>query len=237
MSEATSSNCFIVEPSSQTMSDFAGYPLLIDKANEVTDTASLDKFFMRQMDESSTYQTNFQSNYDCPKWAGQGQRFHTTYYQGMMTYLAQNGKEAPCKTPSTSSTNKFVCASSCIAAKAKLDEIFRNEAYCNQSPSEAARTQRAQTLKAYDSICNVLPARDCITVVGMEKVQAGFPMMSDAMTYCGPGGEGNLIRDALCDSVSLKVLENSKDGTMGKSGAPKLASSLLVGVLGVAALI
>ncbi|KAI8618428.1 hypothetical protein BC830DRAFT_1079227 [Chytriomyces sp. MP71] len=188
------------------MKDFVNYPLFVDTQNNVKDTASLDTFIMNQMDNSSMYQQNFQMTYDCPGFMGQGQRFHLTYFQGMLTYLALNSKSGSCPPSNDPATKKFVCQSSCMDAKGTLDGIFKNSMFCNQSPSTSIATARSQTLSTYDTICSVLPAKDCIAAVGEEKMQAGFPQVADAMSYCGPGGQGNLIKDSLCDVVMLNSL-------------------------------
>ncbi|KAJ3066161.1 hypothetical protein HDU98_010529 [Podochytrium sp. JEL0797] len=216
----TSNNCFTIDATTTTMPDFIGYPLLIDPANMVKDTASLDAFIQRTMDQSPQYLQQFSSSYDCPGWMGQNQRFHNTYFQGMLTFLAQHNPSS-CTTSNTKA-NVFVCQSSCVASQMGLATIFADPKFCSQSPSMAAASSRAGTLAAYDNVCMRLPMGNCLTVVMAEKMQAGFPQMGDGKSFCNPGGLGALINDPLCAMVAAFDQGvgggNQTMGVVGKSG-------------------
>ncbi|KAI9342664.1 hypothetical protein BDR26DRAFT_859341 [Obelidium mucronatum] len=229
----TSSNCFSIDGTTKTMPDFIGYPLFIDQQNMVTDTASLDAFILKNMDDNLEYQKQFQSNYDCPGWMGQSQRFHSTYFQGMLTLLAQNNKN-PCTT-SNKDASRFVCQSSCEDAKMSLSFIFGSSQFCNQSPNQDVAASRSSTLTAYDTVCVQLPRKDCIDVVSSEKNQAGFPKPEDASLYCNPGGPGNMINDPLCGFVAFDQNAPTIGGNMTKSNSSTRlrpgAMNLLVSLL------
>ncbi|KAJ3066162.1 hypothetical protein HDU98_010530 [Podochytrium sp. JEL0797] len=179
---ATAPECYKIDSTTVTMQDFVGYPLFMDSADNVMNTATLDAYIVSQMDNNTEYQVKFRAAYDCPGWKGQNQRFHMSYFQGLLTFLAQNSKSVtPCVGAASS---KFVCQSTCQMARTALNNIFTTTEFCNQAPSPVIAQQRAATLMTYDTDCALFPAANCIDVVALEKDQAGFPLLADAVAFC-----------------------------------------------------
>ncbi|KAJ3024464.1 UNVERIFIED_CONTAM: hypothetical protein HDU68_008136 [Siphonaria sp. JEL0065] len=184
------------------MTDFIGYPLFVDPADSVMNTATQDAYIFSQMDNSTQYLVNFRAAYDCPNWNGENQRFHMSYYQGLLTFLAQNSKKVtPCKSSSTTiSTNKFVCQTTCQMARMALNDIFANPQFCNQNSAAAVMAQRQSTLATYDSNCALFPTTNCLSVVSIEAEHAGFPRLADAVEYCQKNAT-----DSLCSFLGAET--------------------------------
>ncbi|KAI8618427.1 VIT family-domain-containing protein, partial [Chytriomyces sp. MP71] len=208
-----SPSCYTIGPETTLMKDFVGYPMFVDTQNQVKDTTTLDSYLLTQLDNNTEYMINFKAAYDCPMWDGGDQRFHMSYYQGLLTFLAQNSKSVTPCTSTSANTNRFVCASTCTMARAALANIFSNATSCNQNPTAAVAAQRQSTLATYDKNCNLWPTgANCIPVVAIEANQAGFPLLRDAQNFCASNS------DPLCNML----------GASGGMGDKTITRNLLI---------
>ncbi|KAJ3332532.1 hypothetical protein HDU76_013908 [Blyttiomyces sp. JEL0837] len=195
-------NCFTVK-NTGIMFDFEGYALLKDTA--FNDTAGLDVFLMQHMDTNMDYKTGFRQFFNCPNWDGRMQRYHMTYYQGLLVYFAQNHGTTSCPPPSTTA-NKLICQQSCQLARTALSNILTNTTSC----PGVDNGNRASTLTQYDQFCKLLPT------------QCGFPIFDDASVYCAPGGQGAGVGDGCCQNLTPftgKPIVNNGGGGNGGTTA------------------
>ncbi|KAJ1558735.1 hypothetical protein HK405_013083, partial [Cladochytrium tenue] len=119
------SYCFTLT-GSQLMSDFNGYSLL--KNTDFNETTALDMFLNIRLDTNTTYVDSFKSSFGCTGWDGTKQRYHQSYYQGLLIFLSQNqGVNASCPAPTP---NTMLCQSTCLLAAQALSSIFANMTAC-----------------------------------------------------------------------------------------------------------
>ncbi|KAI8831073.1 hypothetical protein BJ741DRAFT_618061 [Chytriomyces cf. hyalinus JEL632] len=223
----TNSNCFVVQPRTTTLTDFVGYSMLIDRAAGITDTASMDDFLLARFDNSTGYISGFRSFFGCPNWNGSNQRYHMSFYQGELIYLAQNNPN-PCPPPQSPTPNTQLCRSTCLSARQSLQDIFNNPSFCSEiiSQSSTIATNRAVTLSNYQQICTQLPnTNNCLQVISLERNTCGFLVSKDATAYCRDGsGKGALTNDPCCtvflSKVATGTTSNSNTGSgNGNSGS------------------
>ncbi|KAI8618283.1 hypothetical protein BC830DRAFT_1109683 [Chytriomyces sp. MP71] len=210
-------NCFKIQPSTTTLTDFVGYSMLVDPASNILDTPTLDSFLRARFDNNTGYIGGFRSFFDCPTWNGSQQRFHLSFYEGELIFLAQNNP-TPCPVP-TSVPNIQLCQSTCNLAQSALSSIFTNPQFCNQNASPTVQTNRQSTLDSYGRICQALPTTsNCLQSVALERNSCGFLMRQDAVAYCGTGGQGQTTNDPCCQ-IFLGNGGTAGITTMG-AGAP-----------------
>ncbi|KAJ3263952.1 hypothetical protein HDU77_009601 [Chytriomyces hyalinus] len=231
-----SGNCFVVQSSTTTLSDFTGYSMLIDRTAGITDTASMDNFLMARFDNNTGYIQGFRSFFGCPNWTGSNQRYHMSFYEGELIFLAQNNP-TPCPAPA-SGRNTQLCRSTCVLAKQALQDIFNNPAFCTETTSKTGTiaTNRATTLSNYDQICAQLPnTGNCLQAVSLERNTCGFLVARDATAYCREGsGKGAISNDPCCavflgkstnsDTGSARSGTSNSDTGSSKSGATNSGS-------------
>ncbi|KAJ3018736.1 UNVERIFIED_CONTAM: hypothetical protein HDU68_011002 [Siphonaria sp. JEL0065] len=215
-------NCFVIQHTTTTLQDFVGYSLLKDAASNISDTASMDAFLLARLDTNQAYVNGFKSFFDCPNWPGTGQRFHMSFYQGELIFLAQNNPKSPCPQP-LSTQNAQLCQSTCLSAQQSLSAIFSNPSWCNQATSTAVKTNRDSTVQGYGQICALLPPSksNCIATVKAERQTCGFLVRSDAVAYCGDGGAGVMTNDRCCQIFlnGTGIAGSTGTGGVGAIGA------------------
>ncbi|KAI8851777.1 hypothetical protein BC829DRAFT_386004 [Chytridium lagenaria] len=186
---ASAAQCFTLTGSTQ-MPDFNGAAIL-SSPNTFNDTTSLDTYLTQNLDSNTAYQNSFKDFFDCPNWNGTGQRFHMTYFQGLIAFFSTQSATA-CQ---PTNVVRNICQDSCDIARTSLSAIFNNTAFCSSQDPEQ---RRSQTLEAYTRFCRRLPTINCIPAVRLESGSCGFPISSDAANYCRSGGAGAAINDQCC---------------------------------------
>ncbi|KAJ3238425.1 hypothetical protein HDU81_007906 [Chytriomyces hyalinus] len=217
-----SSNCYTIDRTTITMKDFIGYPMFKDPNNNVRDTTTLDAYIFTQMDNDTEYVVNFKAAYDCPNWNGSDQRFHMSYYQGLLTFLAQNSKSVTPCTTTTTGVNRFVCQSTCKMARDALAGIFANPKSCNVNANPTILASRQATLATYDKNCAQFPTTNCIPVVQLEASQAGFPLLKDGEEHCRREAS-----DPLCSMLQTEDRLRANDPAFKKF----MIAGIVLGVL------
>ncbi|KAI9326926.1 hypothetical protein DFJ73DRAFT_147380 [Zopfochytrium polystomum] len=190
--------CFTIDGTTATMQDFVGYSILRSTFN---DTASLDAYLLARMDASFFYVTAFQQEFGCAGFTGSGERYHQTYYQALLLALSQNQPDGDVSCPApTTVPNKLPCRSTIFLAIDALNALFANPTIC-PSTDAASLNARAATLMGYKILASLMPGGenapvtgpkagtlDCFTTVKIESTQCGYPMYTDALTYCAMAG-------------------------------------------------
>ncbi|KAJ3412716.1 hypothetical protein HDV05_000344 [Chytridiales sp. JEL 0842] len=194
---------------------------IVQSPGVFTDTPSLDAFLLTKLDSDQSYINGFRDFFACPAFNGSSQRFHNTYYQGLLAFFSQQ-PQGPCPTPTP---NIVICQQSCFLARDALQAIFSDVNVCS---GQDVANNRQQTIQSYNDFCQRLPTDNCLQAIKSELSQCGFPLLQDARVYCDPAlpGVGIQRQDPCCTIVNnpgAPVDPNASifgDGNQGMGGLP-----------------